>query len=81
MGFLSLWALGKLRAFDGSGHAWRLIVGLLPLFTAVWIGITRLQACLHLQLDYSASLLTCVLMPLQASAECTCMELCCPVRA
>jgi len=44
LGYLSLWALGKLRAFDGRGHPWRLLAGLLPLFVAVWIGITRLQA-------------------------------------
>ncbi|KAK9837235.1 hypothetical protein WJX81_000517 [Elliptochloris bilobata] len=47
LGFLSLWALGKLRAFDGSGHTWRLLGGLLPLAVAVWIGITRLQDYWH----------------------------------
>jgi len=47
LGYLSLWALGKLRAFDGRGHPWRLLAGLLPLFVAVWIGITRLQARPH----------------------------------
>ncbi len=44
LGYLSLWALGKLRAFDGRGHPWRLLAGLLPLCVSVWIGITRLQA-------------------------------------
>ena len=47
LGFLSFWALGKLRAFDGSGHGWRLLAGLMPVSVAIWIGITRLQARSH----------------------------------
>ena len=43
MGFLTLWLVGKLRCFDGSAHPSRLILALIPLGFAVWVGITRLQ--------------------------------------
>ncbi|KAK9805596.1 hypothetical protein WJX72_006866 [[Myrmecia] bisecta] len=47
LGFLTLWLVGKLRCFDGSGHPWRLIVSNIPLGIAAWIGITRLQDYWH----------------------------------
>jgi diacylglycerol diphosphate phosphatase / phosphatidate phosphatase len=44
MGFLSLWLAGKLRAYDAQrgGQPWRLVVSLLPLCLAVYVGLTRI---------------------------------------
>lgn len=44
MGYLSIWLVGKLQAFNGQGNPWRLVVSLLPLTLALWIGLTRIQA-------------------------------------
>ena len=43
LGFLSLWLMGKLHVFDGTGHPARLIAASVPISFAVYIGITRLQ--------------------------------------
>lgn len=45
LGYLTLWLVGHLRCFDGSGHPVRLVLAGLPLCFAGWIGITRLQVC------------------------------------
>jgi diacylglycerol diphosphate phosphatase / phosphatidate phosphatase len=44
LGYLSLWAAGKLRAFDTQrgGQPWRLVAALLPLALAVYVGLTRI---------------------------------------
>jgi diacylglycerol diphosphate phosphatase / phosphatidate phosphatase len=44
LGYLGLWAAGKLRAFDAQrgGQPWRLVVPLLPLALAVYVGLTRI---------------------------------------
>ncbi len=44
LGYLSIWLAGKLQAFNGQGNPWRLVVSLLPLTLALWIGLTRIQA-------------------------------------
>ena len=43
LGFLTLWLMGKLHVFDGTGHPARLVAACAPISLAVWIGITRLQ--------------------------------------
>eukprot|EP01023_Acetabularia_acetabulum_P012585 TRINITY_DN15892_c0_g1_i2.p3 TRINITY_DN15892_c0_g1~~TRINITY_DN15892_c0_g1_i2.p3 ORF type:complete len:188 (-),score=23.02 TRINITY_DN15892_c0_g1_i2:88-651(-) len=48
LGFLSLFLLAKLRAFDGgSGHGWKLVVGLFPLVCAGMIAISRVRDYYH----------------------------------
>lgn len=44
MAYLSFWAAGKLRCFNGGGHPWRLVVSGAPTGLAAWVGFTRLQA-------------------------------------
>ena len=44
MAYLSFWAAGKLRCFNGRGHPWRLVVSGGPTGLAAWVGFTRLQA-------------------------------------
>lgn len=42
--FLSLWALGRLRAFSAGGaRPAQLLASLAPLFAAGWVGVTRIQ--------------------------------------
>lgn len=43
LGFLTYWLLGQTRAYTGNGHAWRLVLALLPSFGAVAVGITRID--------------------------------------
>ncbi|KAK9799711.1 hypothetical protein WJX73_001576 [Symbiochloris irregularis] len=57
MGFLSFWLLGKLRCFDGSAHPNRIVLALIPLGLAVWVGITRMQDYWHHWEDVCAGFL------------------------
>ena len=45
LGYLSFWLMGKLQCFSGGGGGapLQLVVALLPLTGAVWIGASRLQ--------------------------------------
>jgi len=48
LGYLSLWIAGKLQAFDWrGGQPWRLITALVPLCTAIWVGLTRIEDYWH----------------------------------
>lgn len=43
LAYLTFWLAGWMRCFDGSGHPTRLVLAGLPISSAAWIGVTRLQ--------------------------------------
>lgn len=54
LGFLAFFVWGKSKAFDGSGHPTRVVLGLLPLLLALWVGLSRLQDYWHHWEDVAA---------------------------
>lgn len=56
LGYLSLWCWSILKAFDGSGHAWRLVAGGLPALGAVAVGVSRVTDYWHHWTDVVAGL-------------------------
>jgi diacylglycerol diphosphate phosphatase/phosphatidate phosphatase len=57
MSFLSWVLFAKLRVFDGSGHTWKLLAALSPLFVSIAVGITRYSDYWHHWSDIVTGLL------------------------
>jgi len=57
LGYLSFYLLAQTRAFTGNGHAWRIVVSLLPALTAVLVGVTRVIDYWHHPTDVVVGLL------------------------
>lgn len=54
LGFLSLYAAGKLGAFDGSGHLYRAALALSPLLGATLVAVSRVNDYWHRWQDVAA---------------------------
>lgn len=48
LGYLSFWVAGKLQCFDcKGGQPWRIVIAVLPISGAVYIGLTRIEDYWH----------------------------------
>jgi membrane-associated phospholipid phosphatase len=57
MGYLSMYLAGKLGIFDKKGHSWKLLPVILPLFLAIFVGVTRIDDYWHHWTDVFAGAL------------------------